>query len=436
MKNNKKIGLSLSGGGYRATVYHLGTLRKLKELGLLDKVDVISSNSGGSITGATYALNVDNYDTFEKIILSGVKRSTIKFVLTSLRILIPLIIVLGLLIISVCALFKGFILFGLIGILTFIFLILFFQFRLFPISLMNEQAYNKFFIKNATLSSVSPDIEIAINSTNLETGRLFVFSRTSMGDSKYEYDEELPDIKYETQNFPLARAVAASTAVPGVFTPIKIQKQYYSAPENYKKVKPRLVDGGVYDNQGLHKLTQTTSKYGCHFIVVSDAGNEMPFKNQYWNSFALLFRTSNVFMNRIKNLQMIHQLFQPSKHQEHEVAYQSLGWDFDQSIPRFIDGLGQGHIKKSVWKDHGILASEIEKKKWDIIEQKIKDKIKYSEIITQLQSKEKLEIARKVGTNLIPLGDNQIEALISHASIMTEIQVKLYCPTLIKNNTE
>ncbi|MCK5440404.1 MAG: patatin-like phospholipase family protein [Maribacter sp.] len=429
MINNKKFGLSLSGGGYRATAYHIGTLRKLKELELLDKVDVISSNSGGSITGATYTLHYEDYDTFEKIILSGVKRSVIKFVLTSCRILVPLIGMLGLLIASVWLLFKGLALYGLMGILGFILLLLFFQFKLFPLSYLNEKAYNKFFIKKATLSSISPDIEIVINSTNLETGRLFVFSRTSMGDSKYTYDQELPKINYETKNFPLARAVAASTAVPGVFTPVKIPKQYYEDPKNYKIVKPRLVDGGVYDNQGLHKLTQTSSKYGCFYIIVSDAGNEMPFKNKYWNSFALLFRTSNVFMNRIKNLQMIHQLFQPSASQEHEVAYQSLGWDFDESIPVFIDGLKQGHIKKEVWKLHGILASDIELKKWEVIEQKLKDSIDYTAIIKQLQSKSKLEIARNVSTNLVPLNDDQIEALISQASIMTEIQTKLYCPS-------
>ena len=62
----KKIGLALSGGGYRAAAYHIGTLRALHQLGILDKVDVISSVSGGSITAAYYALNKENYENFEK----------------------------------------------------------------------------------------------------------------------------------------------------------------------------------------------------------------------------------------------------------------------------------------------------------------------------------------------------------------------------------
>lgn len=54
----KKIGLALSGGGYRAAAYHIGTLRALNRLGILDKVDVISAVSGGSITAAYYVLYI------------------------------------------------------------------------------------------------------------------------------------------------------------------------------------------------------------------------------------------------------------------------------------------------------------------------------------------------------------------------------------------
>ena len=46
---DKRIGLSLSGGGSRAVAFHLGTLRALEDLNLLDEVDVISGVSGGSV---------------------------------------------------------------------------------------------------------------------------------------------------------------------------------------------------------------------------------------------------------------------------------------------------------------------------------------------------------------------------------------------------
>ena len=49
------IGLALSGGGSRAAAFHLGCLRALDDLGLLDRIQVISTISGGSIIGAYFA---------------------------------------------------------------------------------------------------------------------------------------------------------------------------------------------------------------------------------------------------------------------------------------------------------------------------------------------------------------------------------------------
>jgi NTE family protein len=44
------IALCLSGGGFRAMLFHLGTLWRLNEFGYLPKLKLISSVSGGSIT--------------------------------------------------------------------------------------------------------------------------------------------------------------------------------------------------------------------------------------------------------------------------------------------------------------------------------------------------------------------------------------------------
>src|ERR1700754_4380427 len=56
------IGLCLSGGGYRAMLFHLGTLWRLNELGYLPKIDRISSVSGGSITAGVLGLNWSGLD--------------------------------------------------------------------------------------------------------------------------------------------------------------------------------------------------------------------------------------------------------------------------------------------------------------------------------------------------------------------------------------
>src|SRR5260370_23092103 len=50
----RTIGLALSGGGSRAIAFHLGCLRALSRLGLLDRVAILSTVSGGSVIGAYF----------------------------------------------------------------------------------------------------------------------------------------------------------------------------------------------------------------------------------------------------------------------------------------------------------------------------------------------------------------------------------------------
>ena len=47
-----RFGLALSGGGFRAVLYHLGLVRFLRDAGILSRVTHISSVSGGSVIGA------------------------------------------------------------------------------------------------------------------------------------------------------------------------------------------------------------------------------------------------------------------------------------------------------------------------------------------------------------------------------------------------
>src|SRR5215468_5978656 len=49
--------LCLSGGGYRAMLFHAGCLWRLNEVGILGSVQRVSSVSGGSITAGVLALN-------------------------------------------------------------------------------------------------------------------------------------------------------------------------------------------------------------------------------------------------------------------------------------------------------------------------------------------------------------------------------------------
>ncbi len=75
MSTNTPLGtvaLCLSGGGYRAAAFHLGTIDMLNELGLLDNVKLLSTVSGGTFTGMSYAMwrvdqpNLAEFDKFYK----------------------------------------------------------------------------------------------------------------------------------------------------------------------------------------------------------------------------------------------------------------------------------------------------------------------------------------------------------------------------------
>src|SRR4051812_18263510 len=57
-----KIGLALSGGGFRASLYHLGLVRFLRDAGILPRVTHITSVSGGSVLAAHLVLNWDRYN--------------------------------------------------------------------------------------------------------------------------------------------------------------------------------------------------------------------------------------------------------------------------------------------------------------------------------------------------------------------------------------
>jgi predicted acylesterase/phospholipase RssA len=56
-----RIGLALSGGGFRATLFHLGMIRFLREADILPAVTHITSVSGGSILAAHLVLNWQRY---------------------------------------------------------------------------------------------------------------------------------------------------------------------------------------------------------------------------------------------------------------------------------------------------------------------------------------------------------------------------------------
>ncbi|HEX8334419.1 MAG TPA: patatin-like phospholipase family protein [Segetibacter sp.] len=425
------LGVALSGGGYRAAAFHLGTLRALYNMKILDRVDVLSTISGGSIIGAHYCLYNGSFESFEKDIVERIRsKNIIRHILTSasfVQLTVFSILLLGT---GIYLLFTSYAWIFLPLFVLWIFLLLKFQFRIFPAGKELELAYDKYYYRNATLKDLCKKPTLAIGSSNLQTGRPFTFSWRKMSDSTYASYE--PPVEFLHAEFPVARAVAASSCVPFAFTPISISKDFLKDPLDFPRIDPKLVDGGVYDNQGIQKLTQNKSSYECEIIITSDAGGKLSFDNTFGNTITLLIRTVDLFMNRIKAFQMVENIYQNVATVNKQIAYLSLGWDLDKCIPGFVNNMIKGLVTETVIEAHdlhpGWVANPGEYRKE--IEARLSQNVNYPEIKARNLPPYALKAARSTGTSLTPLSEERIMLLAQHAENLTELQVKLYCPKI------
>jgi NTE family protein len=416
----KKFGLALSGGGYRAAAFHLGTLRALHRIGVLDKVDVISSVSGGSILSAFYVLHHDDYETFECEMIARLQRG----VLTTSIIETVLVC---LVILAVCIGVSAWIL------LPFFICLFFFHFRILPWSSLIQKSYDKVFYKHATLSDLPESPKLVINSTDMASGRPFVFSQNYMGGSSYR------DISFKAESFPLSKAVMASSCVPFAFGPIEIAPQYYVDSTQYRRNIPLLIDGGIYDNQGAQKLSEDKSRFRADYILVSDAGVGALDTKSVYNVLFTLLKTSDLMMARIKRAQIRNNIYDNLRGTR-RYAYVSLGWDTGERLLRgFVDNILEGNVSEELISAHHlsnelieVLKAEKDKDKAEIIKgqliEELKKSIGWDELGTRIPSELVHKIAMGVGTNLTALSSEKIHALMDVADWFTEVQVKLYLP--------
>lgn len=422
-------GIALSGGGYRATAFHLGTLKKLNEMGILPNVDVISTISGGSITGACYCSRPGDFNSFYNDLYNGLQtKNVVKKILLSwlgFRFLVFILLFLFSLYFLITP--QGWIF--LLIFIPLIIILLKFQFQLFPISKRIEQLYDDFFYGKKTLGELPDAPKLVIGSTNLQTAKPFSFSKHWMQDSTYQFMDD--PIQFKAAGFPIARAVMASSSVPFAFTPVTIGKEFFADPADAEKVHPILVDGGVYDNQGIHKIMQK-GQYECSTVITSDAGSGSSGEMRFNNTLSLLMETVNVFMSRIKKSQMVRNVYDNAATVNKQIAYFSLGWDMENCIGGFITNLEKKQITQSVITAHQLKPEWIADPKSHVaaITVYMKNRLGYAAI--NKPTPEEKKIARSVGTNLTALSKRKVDCLIKQAEALTELQVKLYCPTIIK----
>lgn len=239
--DGKTLGLALSGGGYRATLFSLGSLWCLNDTGLLGKLDRITSVSGGSILMGILAhrwqqLQFDNgrAGNFGQVVAEPVRTFCAQTI-------------------DIGA--------GLVGLLV--------PFKTagdFLADRYENDLFGDTMIKDLPVADGISNPKFIFYATNLQTGRSLRFRQDMIADYMLGVSR--------TTNVQLSVAVAASSAFPPIFSPIVLRTDPAAWNEgsnlpNLEALRKRIVlaDGGVYDNMGLESLIDNVD-----IAMVSDAG--------------------------------------------------------------------------------------------------------------------------------------------------------------------
>ncbi len=265
------VALCLSGGGYRAMLFHLGALWRLNDTGYLPKLDLVSSVSGGSITAGVLGIAWSKLDFND----AGVGQGFHREVVVPIRRLAGTTIDIG-------AVLKG--LFG----------------RGTPSERVVE-AYRKHLFGDLTLQDLPADgrgPRFVINASNLQSGVLWRFSRSFARDWRVG--------KIANPTISLATAVAASSAFPPLISPLvlDVDESAYEAGSGEDLQFPpyttrvHLTDGGVYDNLGLESAWK---RY--RIVLVSDGGGQLrPTEKPERDWLRHILRVLNVIDNQVRSL--------------------------------------------------------------------------------------------------------------------------------------
>jgi len=362
--HNAKIGLALSGGGVRASAFHMGVLKYFATLGLIQNVRFLSTVSGGSlVSGLLMSKNEKKWPTDLQAFTNA--RQEVRAVLTGknlqlsalLRMLNPL------------------------------------NWRhLFSRANVVADSLEGLWDIKGSLGDL-PTLPVwEVNGTTMETGRRWRFVSgpgAIMGDGATG--------NWGAKDYRLANAMAASAAFPGGVSPLQVTADPNKATLRYPDAMNavlrntgrrswHIADGGVYDNLGLEPLFDASSRTirktcGCDFIIVSDAGSPLKFSNWALWAQGLGFggRTIAVMHAQGRNMRTrsfvgailaktVHGLFLNIARSREETISEFLRQGGDQQISTVLkDGLAKEKVdqaalfKTTLWR---LLPDE-----YDLLEQ-------------------------------------------------------------------
>jgi NTE family protein len=241
-KERSGLALCLSGGGFRAALFHLGAVRRLNELGILSSVSTISSISGGSILAAYLATTLNPWPTPGTVVGDWEERVESRFRRFAGHNL------------RTRAIMR----------------------RLLPWNWLRSstgvRALMDCYERKLTqigLCELPARPEFVLSATDMAFGINWIFERDRVGDRLIGYLMPPPE------NWSLARAVAASSCFPPVFNPLPIKQKHDAYERGEASLEHRknaardlrLTDGGVYDNLGLEAVWKNHE-----IVLVSDGG--------------------------------------------------------------------------------------------------------------------------------------------------------------------
>lgn len=350
---------SFSGGGYRATFFHAGVLRKLIAFGLKDRIKMISSVSGGSIISALFGINFDeieSVESYDRLIIDPLMEFSKKDIRTKLLF------------------YKGASLL-----------------RIKSDSKIMVENLNECLFHDKTMADLSEKVQIIINATNLNNGLRWQFANYNFGDDKTGYS-------YDVENIPIALAVTSSACFPGLISPMKLDIQEYKFYHKDKDEKndpsPNvtpdfvyLADGGIFDNLGYFPVEQACVHNQNSIFVVSDAATRFKQNQRKYHFLNEGIRVIDILMEQItsRDRRIITNDMEIKKWKG---IYMKL-----ESSCRFYRELGNDQIA---------VAEELPKIGWS-------DSI--------------VERIGKIRTDLNAFSESEVQALICHGETLVETSI-------------
>ena len=255
-----RIGLALSGGGFRATLFHLGVIEYLRNADLLQHVSTLTSVSGGSILAAHLALNWQAYLDHE---IDDAAEDILEFVGMDIR---------GRIVRRLLPRFSTTK-----------------RLQRHYRSLFQAQRKKKF------LEEISGGPELHLLSTNLEMACVTSFS--SNGVFLDALQDEVPLNGTKTE---IDFAVAASSAFPLLFSPLRMEPDDIRvSSKTFQHRRISLTDGGVFDNSGGRMLRRLAKENSLDLLIVSEAGSKIDWQDGPYRWASANLRAVEMFQARI-----------------------------------------------------------------------------------------------------------------------------------------